>query len=102
MPSDQELQKILEENNQLLRRIRRQMLTAQILGWLKFLIIIVPLVLAYFYLKPYYQDTIKFYRELLGGATPSGRINLLQELQGAISQPKQWVMTKWSQGFLSI
>lgn len=94
MPSDQDLQKILEENtrvlqenNQLLRRIRRQMLTTQILGWLKLLIIIIPLVLAYFYLKPYYKDTVKFYSELLGGTTPSGRNNLLQELRETISQP---------------
>lgn len=96
MPSDQDLQKILaennqvlQENNQLLRRIRRQMLTTQILGWLKILIIVVPLILAYVYLKPYYKDTIKLYSELLGGTTPSGRNNLLQELQGIISQPKQ-------------
>src|SRR3990167_5692469 len=89
MPPDQEIQKILErntkvleENVQLLKSIHRAMLLGRILSILKLLIFVVPLILAYIYLQPYYKDTMKFYKEFFGSTSAdSGFKMLLPELQ---------------------
>lgn len=98
MPPDQEIQKILERNTQvleenvkLLSSIRRAMWVGRALSLLKILVIVVPLILAYIYLQPYYKDTMKFYKEFFG-STPTannGLKMLLPELQEMMGGQKK-------------
>lgn len=97
MPPDQEMQKILERNTQaleenakLLKSIHRGMIFGRILSVFKLLFIIVPLILAYIYLQPYYKDTMKFYKEFFGSTSSDGGLNmLLPELQGMLGGQKK-------------
>lgn len=98
MPPDQEMQKILERNTQvleenakLLKSIRRAMWVGRALSLLKILIIVVPLILAYIYLQPYYKDTMKFYKEFFGSAPTAnnGLKMLLPELQEMMGGQKK-------------
>lgn len=95
MPEEQKWQKIIEENNRvlaentrMLKKIQRRMIFGQILTALKFLVIAVPLILAYFYLRPYYHDTKNLYQELMGGASSANGLNLLKGLEKAINLKK--------------
>lgn len=75
-----ELFKLAKENNKMLHGMKHAMVVGQVLAWVKFLLIVIPLVIAYFYLKPYYKDTLKFYSDLLG--SPNNlKNNLLQQIQ---------------------
>ena len=75
-----ELFKLAKENNKMLHGIKHAMVVGQVLAWVKFFLIVIPLVIAYFYLKPYYKDTVKFYSDLLG--SPNNlKNNLLQQIQ---------------------
>lgn len=92
------MQKILERNTQaleknakLLKSIHRGMLFGRVLSVLKLLFIVVPLILAYIYLQPYYKDTMKFYKEFFGSAPTAnnGLKMLLPELQEMIGGQKK-------------
>lgn len=75
-----ELFKLAKENNKMLHAMKHAMIVSQVLAWVKFLLIVIPLVIAYFYLKPYYKDTVKFYSDLLG--SPNNlKNNLLQQFE---------------------
>lgn len=98
MLPEQEIQKILthntqilEENVKLLKSIRRALWVGRILSLLKILIIVVPLILAYFYFRPYYQDTMKFYKEFFSSASTAnnGLKMLLPELQEMMGGQKK-------------
>mgnify|MGYP001572482260 CR=1 FL=1 len=97
MPPDQEMQKILErntqvleENTKLLKSIHRGMIFGRILSVLKLLFIVVPLILAYIYLQPYYKDTMKFYKEFFGSTSANNGLNmLLPELQDMLGGQKK-------------
>lgn len=97
MPPDQETQKILERNSQaleenakLLKSIHRGMIFGRVLSVLKLLFIVVPLILAYIYLQPYYKDTMKFYQEFFGSTPSNSGLNmLLPELQEIMGGQKK-------------
>ncbi|MBI5023339.1 MAG: hypothetical protein HZC05_04275 [Candidatus Magasanikbacteria bacterium] len=97
MPPDQEMQKILErntqaleENVQLLKSIHRAMLLGRVLSILKLLIFVVPLILAYIYLQPYYKDTMKLYKEFFSSAPANNGLKmLLPELQEIMGGQKK-------------
>ena len=78
------LQKLLEqseENNQLLRKIRSYQNQQRLFGYLKVLIIIVPIILSIIYLPPLLKPIIDQYMQVLdiGKAANSGaNINLNQ------------------------
>ncbi len=75
-----ELFKLAKENNKMLHGIKHAMIVGTVLAWVKFFLIVIPLVIAYLYLKPYYKDTLKFYSDLLG--SPNNlKNNLLQQLE---------------------
>lgn len=75
-----ELFKLAQENNKMLHGIKHAMIVGTVLAWVKFFLIVIPLAIAYLYLKPYYKDTLKFYSDLLG--SPNNlKNNLLQQIQ---------------------
>jgi hypothetical protein len=60
--------KLAKENNQILRRMQRAARWALVWGFIKAVIIIIPLVIGYLYLEPYLDQAIDNYqsvRELL-------------------------------------
>ncbi len=79
----------MEENLELSRRIyesteraRRYILWGQVLGVIKLLIIIVPLVWGVILLKPYLQTAFGAYSDLLGVPSQGGtNDSLIQQLQ---------------------
>lgn len=61
------LLKLTEENNEMLRKIRRNTKWTFIWGVVKIAIFVVPFFIAYFYLEPYlgsFNDTLKQVQEL--------------------------------------
>lgn len=85
-----DLRALLEENLKLSRAIyvssektRRYILWGQVLGLLKVLIIIVPLVLGFLYLRPYLDQVIQTYQQLLGAepSQPGESSNLFNQLK---------------------
>lgn len=70
---DEYIKKLIEENlvltkeiKEMTKKMSRYMLWAQIFGFLKLLIILVPIVLAIFYLPPLLKDIFAQYQGLLG------------------------------------
>lgn len=75
----EDLKALLEENLRYAKAIytstektRRYMLWGQVFGFIKIVIIVVPLVIGFWYLKPYLQQAMATYQELLGGSNSSG------------------------------
>ena len=62
--------KLSEENNRILRKMQSAARWAIIWGFIKVAIVVVPLVLGYIFLQPYFEQAGENYhgiRELLGG-----------------------------------
>ena len=67
-----EIGRLLEQNNQMLKEIleishktKRYLVTQQVMSVLKILLIVVPLVLSAFYLTPLLKEAFKPYMELM-------------------------------------
>jgi hypothetical protein len=64
------LEKLTEENNEILRSIRSKARWAVFWGVIKIAIFVVPFLIAYFYLEPYlgtFGETLKQAQEVLNG-----------------------------------
>jgi hypothetical protein len=48
--------KLAEENNALLRRVDARTKRAALYGFIKFAVLILPFVIGYFFLEPYFDD----------------------------------------------
>jgi hypothetical protein len=86
LSSEEELLKLTRENNKILRSMRRSIIAGRVMAWIKFLIVVIPLVIAYFYLRPYYHDTMKFYRDLVGNS--AGKMNIIDQYTNILNQIK--------------
>ena len=53
--------KLSEENNQILRQMRRTARWAVVWGFIKAALIIVPLILGYLYLQPFFDQILENY-----------------------------------------
>jgi hypothetical protein len=65
--------KLSEENNLILRKMQRAARWALLWGFVKVLIVIVPLVLGYIFLQPFFGDLSENYgmvKDLLNGSFP--------------------------------
>jgi hypothetical protein len=78
---DEDIKKLLEQNLELnqkiykiCRKLNNYMIWSQIYGFLKIIIIVVPLILAYFYLAPYLTSALKQYTELMGVTSQTGNL----------------------------
>lgn len=58
--------KLSEENNEILRSLRRKFRWAILWGIIKFAIIVVPLIIGYLYLEPYFGSFADTFREAQG------------------------------------
>lgn len=83
MNNNQDFRQLLEENTKLLRdiqatteRTRRYIFMGEIFSIVKILLIVVPVILGFVYLKPYFQTVVGSYQELLGA--PSSSTGILQ------------------------
>ena len=84
--SNEEIKQLLEQNleynkaiYEMAKKTKRYMLIVQIMGVLKILIIVVPLVLAFIYLPPLLKNFMAPYQELMGD---NSIMDQLQGLQG--------------------
>ena len=90
------VQALLEENLRLSRAIyasiektRRYIFWNQVFGFLQLLIIVVPLVVGFLYLKPLLQQALSTYTQLLGSPSGAGSTStLLNELKGFTNSAK--------------
>ena len=90
------IQNLLEQNleynkaiYQLAKKTKRYMLVAQIMGVIKILLIVIPVILAVIYLPPLLKTWLGPYQELLGGGGSSvlDQLKALQspgDLQGLL------------------
>lgn len=56
--------KLSEENNAMLRGIRKAIRWGQFWGFVKLLIILIPLIIGFWYLQPYFDSFSERYREV--------------------------------------
>lgn len=64
------LEKLTEENNEMLRKIRRTTKWSFVWGIIKIAIFVLPFAIAYFYLEPYlgtFGETLRQAQELIQG-----------------------------------
>ncbi len=99
-----DLKKLVEENLKLTRdlafsikKIRRYIFWLQLANLLKFVIIVVPLVLAVIYLQPVIKNLFKTYEELLG---PTGTISELKQVQDGTANIQDLLKSPQVQDFL--
>jgi len=62
----EETKALAQENYHLLRKIHRHLLWDQVMSVVKILLIVVPMILAYFYLAPMLKGVFSTYGNLLG------------------------------------
>lgn len=86
--TDEQMERLLSENMrkteevyEICKKVKRMLLIGQIMGVLRILIIVVPLILAIIYLPPFFKGYMQQYQELLGGEG-SSILDQLKELQG--------------------
>jgi hypothetical protein len=53
--------KLLEENNYILRKLDRRARMAMLWGFVKIIVIVIPLIIGYFFLQPYLQEAADNY-----------------------------------------
>jgi len=77
---DEDIKKLLEENlkliqetHQMVKSIKKYIFMQSVWGFLKILIIVVPIILGFIYLSPLLKDAFKQYQNILG---LQGAINL--------------------------
>lgn len=58
--------KLSEENNLILRKMQKTAQWAVLWGFIKVAIIIVPLVVGYFYLQPFFEQAVENYNSVKG------------------------------------
>ena len=85
---DEQLKKLLEENLEYSKAIydsvqktRQYIFWGQVMGFVKLLLIIIPIILAIIYLPPLIQQAFGPYKELLQDS--GGLKGVLQQLQGS-------------------
>lgn len=71
--SSEEVRKLLQENlsyakatYEAAEKTRRYILWGQVFGFIKLILVIVPIVIAYLFLQPYFKTAISTYQDLLG------------------------------------
>ena len=71
-----------EEVLETVKKVRRYIVMTQIMGVIKFIIILAPIVFAIIYLPPLLQDMFSQYKEIIGGGMNLNQIdvNSLNEL----------------------
>jgi hypothetical protein len=69
---NEELKKIIEKNNSLIeeifvmtKKINKYIFWSQIISWIKFFLILAPIIFAFIYLPPYLKEAFNSYNELL-------------------------------------
>ncbi len=79
MSESERVTALLEENLELSKQIlasseraRRYILWGQVMSFVKVFLVVIPLVLGYWFLKPFLSSAFSTYRDLLGDATASG------------------------------
>ena len=55
-----------EENNKILKKMQRAARWAQVWGFIKLALIVVPLIVGYFYLEPYLGQALDNYNNIRG------------------------------------
>ncbi len=80
--SNDEIKKLLQENlsyakatYEAAEKTRRYILWGQVLGFIKLAIVIVPMVIAYYFLQPYLKTALSTYQDLLGMPSSQGSQN---------------------------
>lgn len=58
---------LTQENNRLMKKVNRYIVWTQVIGVIKIIIIIVPIILGLIYLPSIFGDLIEQYRDLLQG-----------------------------------
>lgn len=58
--------KLSEENNRILKKLERKARWAFIWGFIKIAIIVVPLVIGYIYLQPFFEQIVESYKSVKG------------------------------------
>ena len=60
----------------IVKKLKSQMFWQSVFGFIRVLIIVVPLVLGFYYLSPYMKQAYQQYQQILGMTEQAGNINL--------------------------
>lgn len=78
---DQEIKKLIKKNleltretNEMIRYIKKYVIIQQVLGVIKIIIIVIPLILGIIYLPPLLKDAFQEYQNLLGFTSPASQV----------------------------
>ncbi len=76
---DQELRDLLQENlkqtkevHEIVLKTKKYLFWGQVLGWLKFFVVVIPIVIAIFYAIPFLRTAMEFYRNLMDNLGTTG------------------------------
>jgi len=86
--TNEQMERLLKENIKktdeiylICKKVKRTMLVGQILGVVRILIVVVPLIFALIYLPPLLKDYWQQYQEMIGGST-GNIMDQIKEFQG--------------------
>jgi|GEM_PF-2190106 len=81
-----QLTKDMAEIKTNLHGINKAMRWGQVIGWLRIVVFIVPLIIAYFYLLPLLQPVLQTYSQLLNPTGTGSGITDLESLRKMLNQ----------------
>jgi hypothetical protein len=82
----QENLKTSQETLKAVKKINRYILWQRILGWTKFFLIMIPLVLAFIYLPGYIRKAYDLYEQVLSPFSKSGGTSPIKNIEGLMEQ----------------
>ena len=87
--NSEEIKKDLAEMKKMVKSIKHHFIRDEIFSFLKFLVIIVPMVVGTIYLMPYLEKALGQYQQLMGFSADASSGNLkMEDLQKIVSPEK--------------
>jgi hypothetical protein len=82
----QENLKLTKELNEKVKKINRYIFWQKVWGFIEFVLIMIPFILAIIYLPPYIKKAYNLYEQIISALPKSSTTNTLQNIEGIIKQ----------------
>ena len=90
----QENKELLEKDHEMIKKIRRFVITSQITWGLKLIIIVVPIILGILYIPPLFRDFLDKYQKFFGFISGSEAINFIENIFSGLKETSTDIDTK--------
>ena len=84
---------LIEQDHEMIKKIRRFVIASQITWGLKFIIIAVPIILAILYIPPFFRDLIDKFQNFFGIMNISEVTNIFQNMFSGLKSTNNVVST---------